>query len=109
MAKYLLTIISSKIDIACDIHNKMNYTFTKRVAKWGIITSLALILSFIESLIPFFFGIPGMKLGLCNIIVVILLDIASWLQHYLQPGRSVSFVCGYADPVQKQAFLPYRY
>ena len=49
----------------------------KKVPAWGILTALALILSFIESLIPFYFGIPGMKLGLCNVIVVVLLYLAS--------------------------------
>ena len=49
----------------------------KQIPLWGILVSLALILSFIESLIPFYFGIPGMKLGLCNAIVVILLYLSS--------------------------------
>ena len=49
----------------------------KQIPLWGILVSLALILSFIESLIPFYFGIPGMKLGLCNAIVVMLLYLSS--------------------------------
>ncbi|MBQ7676911.1 MAG: Gx transporter family protein, partial [Lachnospiraceae bacterium] len=32
----------------------------------GSFLALALILSYIESLIPFYFGVPGMKLGLSN-------------------------------------------
>ena len=36
-------------------------------------TALALILSYLESLIPYFFGVPGMKLGLPNLAVVLLL------------------------------------
>ena len=36
-------------------------------------SSLALILSYVELLIPINFGIPGMKLGLANLLVVILL------------------------------------
>ncbi len=39
----------------------------------GVCMALALILSYIESLIPFYFGVPGMKLGLCNCLVVILI------------------------------------
>ena len=35
--------------------------------------ALALIFSYVESLIPFYFGVPGMKLGLANLLVVILL------------------------------------
>nr|WP_288553093.1 Gx transporter family protein [uncultured Mediterraneibacter sp.] len=42
-------------------------------AVFGVFTSLALILSYVELLIPINFGIPGMKLGLANLLVVILL------------------------------------
>ena len=42
----------------------------KRVALAGIFVSLALIFSYVESLIPFNFGIPGIKLGLANVVVV---------------------------------------
>lgn len=35
--------------------------------------ALALILSYVESLIPFYFGIPGVKLGLTNLVVVVML------------------------------------
>ena len=36
----------------------------------GILTALALILSYVESLIPAFFAVPGMKLGLTNLVVL---------------------------------------
>ncbi|MBQ5430824.1 MAG: Gx transporter family protein [Lachnospiraceae bacterium] len=39
----------------------------------GVFLALALIFSYVESLIPFYFGVPGMKLGLTNAVVVILL------------------------------------
>ncbi len=45
----------------------------QNTARLGVFLSVALILSYIESLIPFYFGVPGMKLGLCNVIVVLLL------------------------------------
>ena len=45
----------------------------KKVALLGVFLALALICSYIESLIPFYFGVPGMKLGLTNIVVVLLL------------------------------------
>lgn len=45
----------------------------KKVAFLGIFLALALIFSYVESMIPFFFGVPGMKLGLANIVIVILL------------------------------------
>lgn len=44
-----------------------------KVAYMGVFLALALILSYVESLIPFYFGIPGVKLGLANLIVVIML------------------------------------
>ena len=36
----------------------------------ALLTTTALILSYVESLIPFFMGVPGMKLGLANLAVV---------------------------------------
>lgn len=46
---------------------------TKKIAQLGLFLALALILAYVESLIPFSFGIPGIKLGLPNLIVVMLL------------------------------------
>ena len=46
---------------------------TRKIAQLGLFLSLALILAYVESLIPFSFGVPGIKLGLPNLIVVILL------------------------------------
>ena len=40
---------------------------------FGVVTALALLFSYIESLIPFHIGIPGVKLGLANLIIVIAL------------------------------------
>lgn len=45
----------------------------KRTAYLSAMLGFALILSYVESLIPFYFGVPGMKLGLTNLLVVILL------------------------------------
>lgn len=45
----------------------------KRTVELGFFLALALILSYVEALIPFSFGIPGIKLGLPNLIVVLLL------------------------------------
>ena len=44
-----------------------------RVAYFGVFTALALIFSYVESLIPIQRGIPGVKLGLANLIIVIAL------------------------------------
>jgi len=45
----------------------------RNTAYLGMFLALALICSYVESLIPFYFGIPGVKLGLTNIVVVLLL------------------------------------
>ena len=44
-----------------------------KVAYLGVFLALALICSYVESLIPFYFGIPGVKLGLTNLVVVLML------------------------------------
>ena len=45
----------------------------KRVAFLSVLTALGMILSYLEALIPVFYGVPGMKAGLGNILVVFLL------------------------------------
>ncbi len=45
----------------------------KKIAMAGMFVALAMIFSYVEVLIPFNFGIPGMKLGLANIVVVVAL------------------------------------
>lgn len=45
----------------------------RKTVELGFFLALALILAYVESLIPFSFGIPGIKLGLPNLIVVLLL------------------------------------
>lgn len=44
-----------------------------RAAYFGMFTALALIFSYIETLIPISVGIPGVKLGLANLVIVIAL------------------------------------
>ena len=46
---------------------------SKHVAQYGLIVALALILSYVEAQVPAFFAMPGMKLGLTNIVVLIAL------------------------------------
>lgn len=45
----------------------------KKTAYFGLFVALALICSYVETLIPINFGIPGVKLGLANIVVVLML------------------------------------
>lgn len=46
---------------------------TKKMVNLGLLLAVALILSYVESLIPFDFGIPGIKLGLANLAVLLCL------------------------------------
>lgn len=48
---------------------------TKKVSIYGVLIALALILSYVESQIPAFVAVPGMKLGLTNIVVLVTLYI----------------------------------
>lgn len=51
----------------------MQNSSTKRITTYGMLIALAFIFSYLESQIPYMFGIPGMKLGLANIVVLIAL------------------------------------
>lgn len=42
----------------------------QQLAAIGMLSALALVLSFLESLIPFQPGLPGIKLGLANLVIV---------------------------------------
>ncbi|MCX4328412.1 MAG: Gx transporter family protein [Lachnospiraceae bacterium] len=43
---------------------------TKKIAKMGMIVAVAFVLSYIETLLPLNLGVPGIKAGLSNIVVV---------------------------------------
>ncbi len=45
----------------------------RRLTTAGLLTAAALILSWIEAILPFSIGIPGIKLGLCHIITLLAL------------------------------------
>lgn len=49
----------------------------------GIYTALALIFSYVELLIPFHIGVPGIKLGLANVVIVIVLYKMGWKEAYI--------------------------
>lgn len=53
----------------------------KRIALFGMMVALAFTFSYLESLIPFNFGIPGVKLGLANLVVVVAL-------YIMKPGEA---------------------
>lgn len=47
-----------------------NKLTVKTITQYGLLIALAMVLSYLESQIPPFFAIPGMKLGLTNVVVV---------------------------------------
>lgn len=49
----------------------------------GLLLAFALILSYIETLIPFHIGIPGIKLGLANLAVILCLYLFEWKEALL--------------------------
>ena len=56
---------------------------TKTITVSGLLISLSLILSYLESRIPIFAAVPGLKLGLANIVVVFALYSLSWKEALL--------------------------
>ena len=46
---------------------------TRKTALFGLLTALAVVLGYVESLIPVYLGAPGVKLGLANLVTMIAL------------------------------------
>jgi heptaprenyl diphosphate synthase len=55
----------------------------KKIATYGLLIALAFIFSYIESLIPIPFGVPGMKLGLANLVVISALYGLGWKDAFV--------------------------
>lgn len=53
---------------------------TQKIAQLGLLTALALIAGYVELLIPIPIGIPGVKLGLANLVIV-------WALYSLRPSE----------------------
>lgn len=51
---------------------------TDRVAKMGLLLALGMILSYVEALFPIAPSMPGVKIGLANMLVVLLLYSYGW-------------------------------
>ena len=51
-------------------NNPITATVAGKVAFCGMLVALAMIFSYVESLIPISFGVPGIKLGLANLVVL---------------------------------------
>lgn len=69
----------------------------KRVAYCAMLSALAMVFGYVEALIPFNFGIPGMKLGIANLVIVVSLHLLPTYQvFFIQLIRIVliSFLFG---------------
>lgn len=51
---------------------------TTKIAFLGIFASVAIIFGYVESLVPVFAGVPGIKLGLANLAVLFILERYTW-------------------------------
>jgi len=51
---------------------------TVRITELGMLLALALVFSYFESLIPVFVAVPGVKIGLANIVTILLLYRTNW-------------------------------
>ncbi len=50
----------------------------RKTAFLSVMIAFALILSYIEYLVPFYFGAPGIKLGLANFVIVLMIYRFGW-------------------------------
>ena len=57
--------------------------YQKKTAYLGVFAAVAIIFGYVESLFPFFAGIPGIKLGLANLAVLYILEKYTWKEAAL--------------------------
>lgn len=55
----------------------------RKTAYLGLFAAVAIIFGYVESLIPVFAGIPGVKIGLANLAILFILDRYSWREAAL--------------------------
>ena len=58
--------------------NSPHRSVAKTIAHIALLSSLALIFSYVEAIIPYNPGIPGIKLGIANVVTIIALYKFSW-------------------------------
>ena len=80
---FLLFLVNARLLFFC--YNKSVYyniegigeDMTRKAAYGGLFLALALVVSYIETLIPIHVGIPGVKIGLANGVIMVLLYMVS--------------------------------
>lgn len=58
----------------------------KKITLLGLVTALAMIMSYIETFIPLSFAIPGIKMGLANIVIVFVLYRVGFREAFFVSG-----------------------
>lgn len=58
-------------DIKVSDNNVMPNKASMRIARCGVLIAVAIVFSYLEVLVPFNFGIPGIKLGLANAVTLL--------------------------------------
>lgn len=56
----------------------MKKNTTSKIARYGLLIALAFLFSYIESLFPIHLGIPGVKIGLANLVIFVALYSEGW-------------------------------
>ena len=51
---------------------------TKKTAVMALLTACAIIMGYVEAVLPLDLGVPGIKPGLCNIVIIITLILFTW-------------------------------
>ena len=46
---------------------------TKKITEFGLLLAVSLIFSYVETLVPVIIAVPGIKLGLANMITIMIL------------------------------------
>ncbi len=54
-------------------HKSKSHIISRKIATVALLISLSMIFSYIESLLPLNFGIPGVKIGIANVVIVVTL------------------------------------
>ena len=83
---------------------------TKKITALSLAVALSMVLSFVEALVPPFVAVPGVKIGLANVVTVFLIYIYGWreagcvslirvLLSSLLFGSPVSFIYSLAGAV----------
>lgn len=81
---------SQFLDEKQQMSNSASHSYVSKTAYLGLLLAFALILSYVEILIPFQIGIPGVKLGLANLAVVLCLYLFGWKEAlFLTVGKAL--------------------